>query len=31
MKFSYIPPKLEPGKVWHGSSRNQGDAREHDE
>jgi len=30
MKFSCIPkPKL--GKVWHGLSRNQGAAREHDE
>jgi len=25
------PPKLELGKVWHGLSRNQGVAGEHDE
>jgi len=31
MKFSCIPPKLEPEKAWHGLSRNQGAAREHDE
>jgi len=31
MKFSCISPKLEPGKTWHGLSRNQGVAREHDE
>jgi hypothetical protein len=24
-------PRLEPGKVWHGLSRNQGDVGEHDE
>jgi len=27
----YPPPKLEPGKVWYGLSRNQGVAGEHDE
>jgi hypothetical protein len=31
MKFSCIPPILEPEKVWHGLSRNQGAAREHNE
>jgi len=31
MKFSCIPPRLEPGKVWHGLNRNQGVVREHDE
>jgi hypothetical protein len=31
MKFSCIPPKPEPGKVWHGLSRNQGAIREYDE
>jgi hypothetical protein len=31
MKFSYIPPKFELGKVWHGLSRNQGAVRKHDE
>jgi hypothetical protein len=31
MKFSCIPPKPEPGKTWHGLSRNQGVARKHDE
>jgi hypothetical protein len=31
MKFSCIPLRLELGKVWHGLSRNQGAAREHDE
>jgi len=25
------PPRPEPGKTWHGLSRNQSDAREHDE
>jgi hypothetical protein len=29
--FHVTPPKPEPGKVWHGLSRNQGAAREHDE
>jgi hypothetical protein len=27
----YPPPKLEPRKAWHGLSKNQGVAREHDE
>ncbi len=27
----YPPPKPEPGKTWHGLSRNQGDVGEHDE
>jgi hypothetical protein len=31
MKFSCIPPKPKPGKVWHGLSRNQGAPRKHDE
>jgi len=32
MKLSCIPPpRLELGKTWHGLSRNQGAAREHDE
>jgi hypothetical protein len=31
MKFSFIPPKHEPGKIWHGLSRNQGVVGEHDE
>jgi hypothetical protein len=31
MKVSCIPPRLESGKTWHGLSRNQGDAGEHDE
>jgi len=31
MKFSCIPPRPKPGKAWHGLSRNQGAAREHDE
>ncbi len=31
MKFSCIPPRLEPGKAWHGLSRNQGARGEHDE
>jgi hypothetical protein len=31
MKFSCIPPKLKLGKTWHGLSKNQGVAREHDE
>jgi hypothetical protein len=31
MKFSCIPPRLEPGKTWHGLSRNQGVAGKHDE
>jgi hypothetical protein len=30
MKFSCIPPKPEPGKTWHGLSKNQGVAREHE-
>ncbi len=25
------PPRLEPGKMWHGLSINQGAAREHDD
>jgi hypothetical protein len=31
MKFSCIPPRPEPGKAWHGLSRNQGVVGEHDE
>jgi hypothetical protein len=32
MKFSCIPPpRLESGKAWHGLSKNQGVAGEHDE
>jgi len=31
MKLSCIPPKPGSGKTWHGLSRNQGAAREHDE
>jgi len=31
MKFSCIPPRPEPGKVWHGLSRNQNAAGERDE
>jgi hypothetical protein len=31
MKLSCIPPRPEPGKAWHGLSRNQGDVGEHDE
>jgi hypothetical protein len=31
MKFLCIPPKFKLGKTWHGLSRNQGVAREHDE
>jgi len=32
MKFSCIPPPIpEPGKVWHGLSRNQGVVGKHDE
>jgi hypothetical protein len=32
MKFSCIPPpRLEPGKAWHGLNRNQGVVRKHDE
>jgi hypothetical protein len=29
--FIYPPPRPEPGKAWHGLSRNQGVARKHDE
>jgi hypothetical protein len=29
--FIYPPPRPKPGKMWHGLSRNQSDAREHDE
>jgi hypothetical protein len=31
MKFSCIPPRLEPGKAWHGLNINQGVAGKHDE
>jgi hypothetical protein len=31
MKLPCIPPRPEPGKVWHGLSRNQGVVGEHDE
>jgi len=31
MKFSCIPPRLKPGKAWHGLSRNQSPVGEHDE
>jgi hypothetical protein len=31
MKFSCIPPRLEPIKVWHGLNKNQGVTKEHDE
>jgi hypothetical protein len=31
MKFSCIPPKIEPRKTWHGLSRHQGVVGEHDE
>jgi hypothetical protein len=31
MKFSCIPPRPELRKEWHGLSRNQGAASEHDE
>jgi hypothetical protein len=31
MKFSCIPPRPKLGKAWHGLSRNQGVAGEHDE
>jgi len=27
----YPPPRPEPGKAWHGLSRNQGAVGEHDE
>jgi hypothetical protein len=29
--FHVSPPRLEPGKVWHGLNRNQGVVGEHDE
>jgi hypothetical protein len=31
MKFLCIPPRPELAKAWHGLSRNQGAAGEHDE
>jgi hypothetical protein len=31
MKFSCILPRPEPGKAWHGLSKNQGVAGKHDE
>jgi len=27
----YPPPRPDPGKAWHGLSRNQGAVRKHDE
>jgi len=31
MKSHVSPPRPEPGKTWHGLSRNQGAVGEHDE